>query len=488
MPVIRIPALNQTLVAETGANLLSVLRQAGIYPDVPCGGKGTCGKCTVLADGVAYSACKTIVDRDMTLVLPKMQKHQILHTGLCAPKRVDPLRAGFLLAFDIGTTSLVCYLLDGKTGTVLANSSMLNPQVSFGADVVTRIQAALRGSLGPLKEQIREAMSELIRTVCGQAGISPEQIGVVSVVGNPAMQQLFLGISPENLSHIPFAPALTEPEAVPCRELLPAVPHAQLLIVPNISGYVGADTIACLLSTGLYEKEEITLLVDIGTNGEMVLGSKHRMIACATAAGPALEGANIRFGMRAAQGAIDHVWMENGQWKYSVLGGGKARGICGSGLIDAVAMGLKSGLINKRGRIRTEDHTLHLTEDIYLTQEDVRQLQLAKGAVCAGILLMAKQLGLNLDDIQKVRLAGAFGSFLDPKSACRIGLLPEALLDRIEIVGNAAGIGAQMLACDQTLLPLTKVLTDSVEYLELASLPSFARIFAKSMQFREEAV
>lgn len=488
MPVIRIPALNQALVVEAGTNLLAALKQGGIYPNAPCGGKGTCGKCTVLADGVECSACATRVDQDMTLVLPEMEQHQILHTGLCTPKRMDPMQEGFLLAFDIGTTSLVCFLLDGKTGAELASGSMLNPQVSFGADVVSRIQAALRDSLGSLTNQIREAMAELVHTVCAESGISPEQIGVISVAGNPAMQQFFLGIRPENLAQIPFAPALTEAKAVSCRDFLPVCPHAQLLIIPNISGYVGADTIACLLSTGLFEKEEITLLVDIGTNGEMVLGNKHRMIACATAAGPALEGANICFGMRAAQGAIDHVWLEDGEWRYSVLGGGKARGICGSGLIDTIAVGLQSGLINKRGRIQTEDRTLHLTEDIYLTQNDIRQVQLAKGAICAGILLMAEHLGLSIGDIQKVQLAGAFGSFLNSKNACRIGLLPEVLQDRIEVVGNAAGIGSQMLACDQRLLPFTQELTDRVEFLELASLRAFPKAFAKAMHFREETL
>ena len=242
----------------------------------------------------------------------------------------------------------------------------------------------------------------------------------------------------------------------------------------------------CVLSTELYKKEEITLMVDIGTNGEMVLGNKYRMIACSTAAGPALEGANIRFGMRGTNGAIDHVWLENGEVRCSVIGGGEAIGICGSGLIDAVAVGLEMGLLNKRGRIQNKDHIFHLTEDVHLTQDDILQVQLAKGAIYTGIQLMAKQLGLEVGDIQKVQLAGAFGSFLNPQSACRIGLLPEELLDRIEAVGNAAGSGAKMLACDKELLPLTEKLTRKIEFLELASLPEFSRTFAKAMNFREE--
>ena len=192
--------------------------------------------------------------------------------------------------------------------------------------------------------------------------------------------------------------------------------------------------------------------------------------------------------MRGTAGAIDHVWLEDGEIKCSVIGGGQAKGICGSGLIDAVAVGLKLGLINKRGRIQNEGHILPLTENIYLTQEDVRQVQLAKGAICAGIILMAKQLDLEVDAIRKVQLAGAFGSFMDPASACRIGLLPEVLLDRIEAVGNAAGSGAKLLACNQNLLPFAKELTEKIEFLELASIPAFSKIFAKAMTFREETL
>ena len=242
------------------------------------------------------------------------------------------------------------------------------------------------------------------------------------------------------------------------------------------------------MATKLYEDDALTLLVDIGTNGEIVLGNRDGMIACATAAGPALEGANIQFGMRAAEGAIDHVWTEAGKILCSVIGGREAKGICGSGLVDAVAVGLRLGLINKRGRILSDDHILPLTDKIYLTQEDIRQVQLAKGAIYAGITLLAKQLGVEIEEIQKVQLAGAFGSFLNPENACRIGLLPEALLQKIEAVGNAALSGAKMLACNKKLLPFTRNLVERTGFLELAGLPSFPRTFAKAMLFREDFI
>ncbi len=483
MPEIRIQ--NTVLSVPAGENLMDALRVAGIWLDAPCGGNGTCGKCRVIVNGEEVLACKTVVDRDMEVCIPEYTGAHLPQTGIAPPKTVDPIREGYLLAFDIGTTSVVCCLLDGKTGAELAQSSTLNSQTAFGADVVSRIRAALRGELEQETAAIREDMTALVRHVCENTKISPDDVGVVSVVGNPAMQQLLLGISPENLAAVPFTPALTEAKTVSCDEILPICPNAQLLIVPDISGYIGADTVGCVLSTELYQKEEMTLLVDIGTNGELVLGNKDRMIACSTAAGPALEGANIQFGMRAAEGAIDHVWLEHGEVKCSVIGGGEAKGICGSGLVDAVAVGLDMGLLNKRGRIQNEDHIFCLTDRIFLTQEDIRQVQLAKGAICAGIALMAGQLGLEIKDIQKVLLAGAFGSYLNPESACRIGLLPEELLGRIEAVGNAAGSGAKLLACDRNLLPLTEDLTGRIEFLELASLPAFPRTFAKSMNFRE---
>lgn len=479
---IQIQPEGRCLSAHQGANILEVLRSAGLAPDVPCGGNGKCGKCRVLVDGVEQLACQTTVDRNMTVTLPQKAGLNVLQEGISGAFSVEPKKDGQLLAFDIGTTSVVCFLLDGQIGKELGKASMLNPQTVFGADVISRIQRALAGELAAETAAIRKGMTELIRQVTDK----PEDITLVSVVGNPAMQQLFLGISPENLAGVPFDPVLTQAKAVPCAEYLPICPNAQLLIVPDISGYIGADTMGCVLATELYKKETITLMVDIGTNGEMVLGNKDRMIACSTAAGPALEGANIQFGMRGTEGAIDHVWLENGDVKCSVIGGGKALGICGSGLIDAIAVGLEMGLLNKRGRILNEEHIFHLTETVYLTQDDVRQVQLAKGAIYAGIFLMAKQLGLEVKDIKKVQLAGAFGSFLNPKSACRIGLLPEELLDRIEAVGNAAGSGAKMLACDDQLLPLTEELTNQIEFLELASLPEFSRTFAKSMNFREE--
>lgn len=486
MPIISISGRNDTVFVPVGTNLLAALQQAGLAPDAPCGGNGSCGKCRVIIDGREALACQTAVQQDMTVTLPPRETLQILGHGIAPETQADPRAAGYGLAFDIGTTTLVCYLLRRKTGETLAQSSLENPQISFGADVISRIRAALSGQMEALTLAIRRAMAELIQTVCRQAGIAPANIAVISVVGNPAMQQLFLGIIPENLAKIPFAPALTQAKCLPAGQLLPICPQADIQIVPDLSGFVGADAMGCLLATGIHKSEEITLLVDIGTNGELVLGNRHRMIACATAAGPALEGASLEMGMRAAAGAIDHVWLDKGQLRCSTIGNSPARGICGSGILDAVATFLRLGLLDKRGRIRSGEGKLFLTEQVYLTQEDIRQVQLAKGAICAGIRLMAQQLGIEMDAIEKVLLAGAFGSFLNPESACRIGLLPEELLGKIQAVGNAAGSGAKMLACDPALLPLTRQVWEQTACLDLSGLPAFPKTFAKAMLLREE--
>ncbi len=478
---------NKVFQIIAGENLLELLRRENLAPHAPCGGKGTCGKCKVLVNGVEQLACQTVADRDITVQLPEAAETRILSGGVDTHLAADGDILGHLIAIDLGTTTMVCYLLDSR-GRELATASVLNPQGTYGADVISRIQAALGGKQPELCSCVRDGLAKLIGEVCEKAQVSPDTIQRIALVGNPCMQQLLLNISPENLAKVPFAPVLTELKTIPAGDIFPVCPNAEFLIVPDISGYVGADTLGCVLSTQMYEKETVTLMVDIGTNGEMVLGNQHRMIACSTAAGPALEGANIRFGMRGSVGAIDHVTWENGQPKVHVIGETKAKGICGSGLIDAVARMLEHGIINYRGRIQTPDRTFYLTEDIYLTQDDIRQVQLAKGAIAAGIGLMAKQLGISIEEVDEVLLAGAFGSYIDPKSACTIGLLPAVLRPKIRAVGNAAGSGAKLLACSKQQQALADKLCKEIEFLELASLPEFQRTFGKQTNFSREGL
>lgn len=472
---------NRVIEANHGGNLMEILRRWGFGPDAPCGGAGKCGKCKVLIDGVPTLACQTSVDRSMTVTVCTGNETRILTAGIGAVDTIQP-QEGYSVALDIGTTTVAGFLLDNANGKEIATASNLNPQVTFGADVVSRIQAALKGELLRLTNSIRKCTADIITELCEKANISPYQIRKICPVGNSAMQQLFLGLSPENLARIPFSPILTNGKTVSAKEYLPLCENAMLLIIPDIAGFIGADTVAGVLATAMDEQEDITLHVDIGTNGEMVLGNRHRLIACSTAAGPALEGAAIQCGMRGQTGAIDHLWLENGTVKHSVIGGGEAIGICGSGLIDAIAVFLELGQINSRGKILNEGHILTLTDKVFLTQEDVRQLQTAKGAIAAGVELMVKEMGIGLEDINQVYLAGAFGTYMDPKSACRIGLLPPALSGKITEAGNTAGSGAKRLLLDTGVLERSQTLVRRIEHLELASHPDFRRTFAKNMR------
>lgn len=289
-------------------------------------------------------------------------------------------------------------------------------------------------------------------------------------MGNPAMQQIFLGVSPKNLAAPPFAPYFTAAQERPLSVYFPVEGPGKLAVPPNIAGYIGSDTLGCVLATGMYRDEKMTLMIDIGTNGEMVLGNGDRMTACSTAAGPALEGGRICCGMRGSDGAIDHVWLENGKAACSVIGNTKAQGICGSGIIDAAAM-LDLGILNKRGRIEKEysgegkDRRYSLTERVFLTQEDIREIQMAKGAIAAGIILLAKQLGITLEEIDQVILCGAFGNYMKPESACRIGLIPAELQGKIKAGGNGAGMGSREMALDREKLYLTDRLLKKIEFI-----------------------
>lgn len=472
-----------TLYALPGENLLALLRRNGLAPNAPCGSQGTCGKCSVLIDGTSTPSCQITVHAPFEIIIPSGEAMEIL-----APEKTASIPSGSLCAaVDIGTTSVVSALVD-ETGEILAVKAVPNPQGPFGADVVSRIRAALSGEMERMTRLIRSCVNGLLAACCEEAGIPPERIRTVCIVGNPAMQQLFLDICPRNLVEIPFSPVLTHSYTCLCGDILTVCPQAQLLTAPDISGYVGADTVGCILAEALHQAAEPTLLVDIGTNGEMVLCAGGRMITCATAAGPALEGANIVCGMTAAPGAIDHVWLEEEKIRFSTIGNAPAKGICGSGLIDGVAVLLDLEKLNERGRILLDkeqygQRVVYLTDSVFLTQEDIRQVQLAKGSIRAGIELMANEMGIRVADISCCLLAGAFGTYLKPESACRIGLLPPELAGRIRPVGNGALKGAQQMAAAPELLLTADQIVKESQYLELASLPEFPKTFAKAMRF-----
>ncbi|NLP36153.1 MAG: DUF4445 domain-containing protein, partial [Firmicutes bacterium] len=384
------------------------------------------------------------------------------------------------MAFDIGTTTIAGYLMDLYTGKELSVASTLNPQTQFGADVISRITHANQdpNGLKELHRVVTRAVNDLIGEAVKKAGVSRDDVYAVSIVGNTCMHHLFIGVNPRDVALAPYVPVITDPLVIDPADLnLVINPAGKVFVLPNIAGFVGADTVGVLLATGLDQSEEIKLIVDIGTNGEMALGNKDKILACSTAAGPAFEGAQISCGMRGASGAIDHVTFED-EFSFSVIDDVAPLGICGSALLDTVAGLLEMGLIDARGRLKKPEEVTHplgqklkdrLVEingspafllagevnskenrPIYVSQKDIRELQLAKGAIATGIRILMQNYGLEVEDITEVQLAGAFGNYLNPHSACAIGLIPRELEDRITMVGNAAGLGSQLALLSET--------------------------------------
>lgn len=479
---IRILPDGVSLSAPEGSSLQEVLSRAGFSGPAYCGGQGKCGKCKVRVNGSEVLACLTRVFDNLEVELPVQGRARILDDS----PAVNESGKGKYAAFDLGTTTVVGYLLD-ENGKTLASCGQLNPQGRFGADVVSRIRIAAESGSHELSVLIRNCVSDILSHILEMTGTPPESIIGIALAGNPAMEQLFLNLPVDNLIAVPFVPVLRKPAVFRTGDYLRCCENSELRVLPNISGYVGGDTIACILSSGMDRAEELTLMIDIGTNGEMVLGNRRKLLCCATAAGPALEGANISCGMRGQSGAIDHVTVEDGILSCSVIDGEPPQGICGSGLIDAAAAFLSLGQLDSRGRILPPGETeLKLLPGISLTQEDIRQLQLAKGAIAAGIQLLCEEFGCEISQIQRVYLAGAFGSFLSPASACRIGLIPPILEDRITVIGNAAGKGAVLCAIDDEEFHRSGILASSVQPLELARVSSFNRTFAENMYFGQK--
>ncbi|NYE57507.1 ASKHA domain-containing protein [Carboxydothermus ferrireducens] len=415
------------------------------------------------------------------------------------------------MAFDIGTTTVVGYLLDLNTGKELAHVSTLNPQTQYGADVISRItfSAQEKDGLEKLHREIINEINNLIAKATEQAGHNPQDIYAITIAGNTTMHHLFLKIPPENLARAPYVPVVKDAAIADAKDLKIAINQAgKVFALPNIAGFVGADTVAAALAAEMDRGDKLRLLIDIGTNGEMVLGTKERLLACSTAAGPAFEGAQIACGMLGAEGAIDHVFIGE-EYKYTVIGEVFPRGICGSGLLDVVAGLLEVGIVDQTGRLLPLERITHelgqkykdrvveidgikafvLEENeatgqrVYITQKDIRELQLAKGAIAAGIEILLETYGARVEDISEVLLAGAFGNYLNPHSACRIGLIPTELEDKIKGIGNAAGAGAKFALLSVEEYQRAMELSQKIHYIELSAKNEFTSIFAKKLKF-----
>jgi uncharacterized 2Fe-2S/4Fe-4S cluster protein (DUF4445 family) len=394
-------------------------------------------------------------------------------------------REGLGADVDLGTTTLVAQLVDLATGRVLGVQSALNPQARHGADVMSRVQFGLKAEgLRTLTTMIRGEIGRMLAALAAPPGAPTRPLREVALVGNSVMHHLFGGIPPEPLSRFPFEPERPGPLAFRAAELgwdLPGDPPARFL--PCLGGFVGSDILAGILATRLHESDALVALADLGTNGEVVLGTRRKIWCASTAAGPAFEGARIAMGMRASTGAIAEVALENGALRCGVIGGGAPRGICGSGLVDAVAAGLDLGRIGPGGRLAGGAKTLPLEPPVILTQADVRELQLAKGAIAAGFRILLERAGAKAADVTRLYLAGAFGNYINRASARRIGLL-EFPLKVIHPAGNTALRGAKV-ALFETGGPggAYDGLRRRIEHVPLAADPQFQDLYAGAMAF-----
>ena len=416
------------------------------------------------------------------------------------------------IAFDLGTTTVVATLLDLGTGQPVAVRSMLNRQQPFGADVISRVSATMMDpdALETLQARAHETMNELTAEVCEEAGIAPAKVYEIAVCGNVTMMQLALGIDPEPLAVAPFI--------IASRRLPPATaqdfgvrvhPRAPAVVFPSLGAYVGGDIVAGMLATGLTRDRRLRLFIDVGTNSEIALGSNERVVATAAPAGPAFEAAQIRCGMRAAEGAIEGVAIDGDDLTLEVIGDADPVGMCGSGLVDAVAQLVSAGLIDNSGRFvpdeqAAEDHPVlsrrlvkvgeervfvlawrgeDPANSIYLSQRDVRELQFAKASIATGWQILLTELGVEPGDVTQVLLAGSFGSYLSPASAVKIGLVPRLALPRIVSAGNVAGEGAKMAALSMRERAAADAILEEVEYVELSGRADFNDMFIDQLAF-----
>lgn len=519
---------DKRVVIHQGATILTAAGHAGIILNTVCGGKGVCKKCMVKLgpDEKEVPACQYKVESDLTVIIPQGSRffaQKILEWGKLEEHGIAPdiykKYLGFAsesqiygLAVDIGTTTIVAKLIDMTSGRVKAVKGIMNPQIQFGEDVISRINYAQTEEKGKqLQKSVTDAVNDLISGLCEEADIKPALIFEMAVVGNTTMNHLFLNLPVNQLGQAPYHAHSLEPfDNAPATLDININRDANIHSVGNIAGFVGSDTLAGGLAVNIANAKENTLLIDIGTNGEIILATDSKLYAASCAAGPAFEGAGITHGSRAADGAIESVVINAGDIDIDVIGNCPAMSICGSGLIDAVAVMLELGIIDESGRFVEKEElkgsappsvcdrliiedgqpAFVLAENtdtdlakVTLNQKDVRQLQLAKAAIRTGIILLQKKLGIVDNDIEKVLLAGAFGNYIDKNSALRIGLLPDVPIERVHFVGNAAASGAQMVLLNSASRELASDLAKKIEYIEIANEQEFTAIYADSMLF-----
>ena len=536
---------NKSIVIHSGATVLEAAAQAGIILNATCGGKGICGKCRVrlLREDKDVLACQHRIDGDLDVMAPvasRFFEQKILQHGTDRDVEVSPVvskkfvdnktvvylgqkviasepgdttKALYGVAVDIGTTTVVAKLIDLTDGQTKTTAASGNPQIAYGDDVISRISyGQTEEGLTELHDVIVYCVNTLIKQLCVQSSVPPEHIYEAAIAGNTTMNHIFLKLPIKQLGQAPYHAFSVDAHDRTAEDMRIKInPAGNVHTIENIAGFVGSDTVAVAVAVAMDEADKMTLVVDIGTNGELVLGTKDRMYAASCAAGPALEGARISQGSRAIDGAIERVVLNTDDIDLDVIGGKAPRTICGSGLIDALALIVELGIVDATGKFvnpsgldgklppkvlsrivlqENDQYAFVLAHNsdgherpVMLTQKDVRETQLAKAAIRAGIKLLQKKFGIADTDIEQILLAGAFGNYIRRKSTWQIGLLPNVPLERIHFVGNAASSGAQMVLTSQICRELAKKLARQIEYVEIAHEPDFAMEYAESMLF-----
>ncbi len=556
MPIITFIPDNRPISVVHGTTILQASRLAGVVIDAPCNGAGHCGKCAVrippddLGKLIIHAphhlsvekeeagivlACHAEIHGDLIVSVPQREERdlQIVTGGVShtiernpfISKRYDPATdetivlggstvltrepgnsasENFGVVVDIGTTTLAAGLIDLASGVEIVSRSALNPQTVYGQDVLSRIRfAADDGGLETLRSSLISEINRLIGEASTEAGIGSGSIYEVIFSGNSCMLHLATGVDPAPLGRLPFNPAIRGGNHLSASSCgLEIAPHGLVWLPPVISAYVGADITAGILAGELHKLSGVTLFIDIGTNGEMILARDGRLSATATAAGPAFEGMNISYGMRAAAGAIEEVsFSPLSDLSLKTIGGGAAKGICGSGLMDLTAELVRTGVIGQSGRFTDPSAgnlpdalasrvqkingktLLTLTDVLSFTQTDVRQVQLAKGAIRAGIDLLLQANSTTAEEIDRVYIAGSFGFHLREESLLTLGLLPAEVAGKVTFLGNTAKSGGEMMLLNHTLRSELLELVDSVKVVELAANPAFDRAFMEAMKF-----
>lgn len=485
------PLGNEILVNDQ-TPLIDVLHEFGI--EFPCGGKGTCGKCKVrlLKGKIEISehhqeklsklaleadwrlACYSKCTSDITLEID-----QFNHLILADESDFDFIpQEGFGIAIDLGTTTLVAQLIDLSTAKVLAVETMLNPQIRFGSDLIARIQSSLDGNASEMTWLIRMAIGNMIHVMLEKTGVELQK---VVLVGNTVMHHIFADIDLSSLAMYPFHTEKLGMCVFEPNELGWNFPVNQNIhFYPSIGSFVGSDILAGIVASGLYQKSSYSALIDLGTNGEIVVGNMDRIVCASTAAGPAFEGANISMGMRAETGAISSLILSKGKMEASVIGNTAAKGICGSALIDAVAILRKLDLIGMFGEINSGENRIHITGNVFLSQKDIHEFQLAKAAIAAGLTILTNKLAIRISDIQDLYIAGGFGNYINIENVVATGMieLPE---EKIHKMGNTALIGAKIFLFAES--EITEDILAKTTHINLEGDQNFQDIYVDKMLF-----